>query len=68
MKTLEFESHVTADKTLSVPPDVARELKPEESIHVVVILRTDEDRDWARLTAEQFLQGYAESDALYDDL
>jgi len=26
---------------------------------------TDE-RDWANLTAEQFMKGYAESDAIYD--
>jgi hypothetical protein len=26
------------------------------------------DQDWALLTAEQFLKGYAPSDAIYDDL
>lgn len=27
----------------------------------------DDDRDWADFTAAQFLQGYADSDAIYDD-
>jgi hypothetical protein len=27
-----------------------------------------EDHEWARLTAEQFLQGYADGDAIYDEL
>lgn len=27
-----------------------------------------EDQDWAWLTAEQFLKGYAPSDAIYDKL
>lgn len=27
-----------------------------------------EDQDWAQLTAEQFLKGYASSDAIYDEL
>lgn len=27
-----------------------------------------EDKDWAQLTAEQCLKGYAESDAIYDEL
>ncbi len=69
MKTLEFESHLTADRTLPVPSEVAVELEPEQSVRVILILPGDaEDRDWANLTAEQFLQGYAETDALYDDL
>jgi hypothetical protein len=28
----------------------------------------DEDADWQRLTLEQFLQGYCEGDAIYDDV
>lgn len=28
----------------------------------------DEDEDWKRLTAEQFLKSYGEADAAYDDL
>ena len=28
---------------------------------------TDADRDWARLAIDQFLQGYADGDAIYDD-
>ena len=69
MKTLEFESHLTAEKTLPVPSEVALELQPEQSLRVILILPgDDEDQDWAKLTTEQFLQGYAETDALYDDL
>ena len=69
MKTLEFESHLTADKTLPVPSEVAVEIESEQSIRVILILPGNaEDRDWAKLTTEQFLQGYAETDALYDDL
>lgn len=29
---------------------------------------TDEDAEWERLTAEEFLKGYAECDAIYDEL
>ena len=69
MKTLEFDSHVTADKTLTVPSEVAVELEPEQSLRVILIVPgAEEDRDWGQLTAEQFLKGYAESDSLYDDL
>ena len=69
MKTVEFESHLTAEKTLPVPSEVAAELEPEQSIRVILVLPGNaEDRDWTKLTTEQFLQGYAETDALYDDL
>lgn len=27
----------------------------------------DEDREWEELTMAEFLKGYAESDAIYDD-
>lgn len=27
----------------------------------------DEDRDWKELTTAEFLKGYAESDAIYDE-
>lgn len=29
---------------------------------------TQEDEVWERLSAEEFLKGYAESDAIYDEL
>jgi hypothetical protein len=29
---------------------------------------TGDERDWQRLTQEQFLRGYAEGDAIYDAL
>jgi hypothetical protein len=69
MKTLEFNTRVNPDNTLSVPPEMARELAPEQAVHVIVVLpEPDEAQAWTRITAEQFLKGYAESDAIYDNL
>jgi hypothetical protein len=69
MKTLEFHTRVNADNTLSVPPEMARQLEPEQAVHVIVVVpEPDEDQAWTRITAEQFLTGYAESDAIYDQL
>lgn len=31
-------------------------------------LDADESADWRRLTAEEFLKGYAEGDSIYDRL
>lgn len=69
IKALEFQSHINADSTLSVPPEVARQVAAERPIRVVLLIGEDTDApDWERLAAEEFLQGYAESDAIYDDL
>jgi hypothetical protein len=67
MKAIEFQTRVNQDQTLTVPPDVAFLLPKGETVRVLVLLKeSDEDTDWRSLTMEQFLEGYAESDAIYD--
>lgn len=69
MKTLECTAEVKADNTLSIPPEIAEQIRDNASVRVVILLPDpDEDADWARLTTEQFFKGYDEGDAIYDDL
>ena len=77
MKILEFQTYLKSDNTVKVPPDVATQIQQalasresgEQPIRVVLLVpESADDRDWPRLTAEQFLKGYAESDAIYDEL
>jgi hypothetical protein len=69
MPTWQFDSHLNPNQTVSIPPEVASQLNPDSPVHVVLMTgATSEDADWQRLTAEQFLQGYAPGDAIYDDL
>ena len=69
MPTWQFDSHLNPDHTLSVPPEVAAQLQPEETIHVVFVSgESTEEADWQRLATEQFLQGYAPGDDIYDQL
>ena len=69
MKVLEFQTQLNPDHTLSVPPGVAREIQSGESVRVVLLVPdAAEDQSWAALTTEQFLHGYSEGDAIYDDL
>ena len=69
MKALAFEAQVNPDNTLPIPSSVAPELPTGQTVKVLVLLPdSSEDADWARLTAEQFLKGYADSDAIYDQL
>jgi hypothetical protein len=68
MKAVEFETQLNEDRTLSVPPEVAAQVPSGEVLRVLILFaKSDEDADWQRLTAEQFLKGYPESDAIYDE-
>ena len=69
MKALEFEASVNPDRTLSIPPAVAAQLPPGQPVRVVLLVAdSEEERDWSELTAAQFLKGYGEGDAIYDEL
>ena len=39
-----------------------------EQLGAAAAASSGEDQDWTRLAAEQFLRGYAPSDAIYDEL
>ena len=69
MKILEFQTHINRDNTVKVPPEIAAQIQRAHPVRVVLLIpEPADDRDWAHLTAEQFLNGYAESDAIYDEL
>jgi hypothetical protein len=69
MKAFEFQSRVSADGTVSVPANLRNQVEPDQPVRVLLLVaESDSDTDWARLTADQFLQGYDASDAIYDSL
>ncbi len=69
MKALEFRASVNPDNTLTVPSEIAAQVPPGLAVRVLMLLPEAEDnKEWAELTAEQFLQGYSESDRIYDPL
>ena len=69
MKTLEFDAQISPDSTLKVPGAFATQIEADQPVHVVLLVpESGEDQDWSRLTAEQFMKDYADSDAIYDDL
>jgi hypothetical protein len=67
MKALEFETTLSDGATLKVPENLAGQIPKEEAVRVIVLLPENaEDGDWQRLTSEQLLSGYSESDSIYD--
>ncbi|MEA1905151.1 MAG: hypothetical protein U9M97_04655 [Candidatus Hadarchaeota archaeon] len=73
MKAYEFPTKVMPDGKLKIPDALFEELKGAQVVRVIVLISepTDahyEEQAWARLTAEQFLAGYSDADAIYDQL
>jgi hypothetical protein len=69
MEAFEFQTQMQEGDSLAVPPEVAKQLPRQAPLRVIVLVGDkDEERAWIRFGNEQFLKGYAESDAIYDDL
>jgi hypothetical protein len=66
-KTIEFETELTGENTLSMPPEVAEALPPTGKATVVVILDLDpDDTAWRQAAYQQFLSDDSAEDAVYD--
>jgi hypothetical protein len=69
MKAIEFQSQLNADHTLTVPPSVTAAIAVGQAVRVLILIpESDIDQKWEQLTAEDFGQGYADADAVYDQL
>jgi hypothetical protein len=70
MKVLEFQAQLNPDHTLTVPPSVAQQIQGQEAVRVVLLVhdKDDENQSWAAISTEQFLAGYSDGDAIYDQL
>ncbi len=67
MKALEFETKLRPDHTLVVPSKTAEQIATGETMRVLLLVPEETPADeWTHLTTEQFLDGYAESDSIYD--
>jgi hypothetical protein len=69
MKAVEFQSELRPDHTLSVPASVLERIPHGQTLRVLVLVPEDaEDQAWEQLAAAEFGRGYADSDAIYDQL
>jgi hypothetical protein len=69
MKAIEFQSEMRPDHTLRVPDNLVSSIPCGQSLRVLVLLAEDtEDATWEQLAATDFGMGYADSDAIYDEL
>ena len=69
MKAVEFQSELSADHTLRGPANILERLPPGQSLRVLILVPEDsEDQAWEQLAAAEFGIGYADGDAIYDQL
>jgi hypothetical protein len=69
MKAIEFQAELNPDQTLTVPPSVRCSIPVGQTVRVLILFPENEtDPEWEQLAAEDFGQGYADTDAIYDQL
>jgi hypothetical protein len=73
MKAIEFQTKITSDGKIDVPGSFFKELKRKQVVRVIVLIgetteSSNEEQLWTRLTEEQFIAGYGDADAIYDQV
>jgi cupin superfamily acireductone dioxygenase involved in methionine salvage len=69
MKTYEYYAEILEDGHLSIPENIRDEVKAKAETKIKVILMfDDEEKAWDAITMSQFLKGYSDKDAIYDNL
>jgi hypothetical protein len=66
-RTIEFETELTGNQTLSIPPEIVAALPPKGKVTIVVFVDMDpEDAAWRKAAYEHFLSDDSVDDAVYD--
>lgn len=67
MRAYEYYATVLADGHLSIPNNLKERLKIDSKVRIMILLE-EEDSAWNNFSMSQFLKGYSEEDAIYDNL
>ncbi len=67
MEAYEYVAKVSPDGYFSVPEHLIDKLSRAPAVRVMLFLDND-DASWKNFTLSEFLEGYAEKDAVYDEL
>lgn len=70
MKAYEIPLRLDKNGKLNIPDKVMSLLKKDETIRTIFLIREDDDDEisWRMLIKDPFLQGYSETDAVYDKI
>jgi hypothetical protein len=72
MKAYEFPAQLTPEGKLEVDEGLLPSLPVKQTVKVILLIDepadSSEKNAWMKLTAEQFVSGYSEADAIYDNI
>lgn len=69
MQAIEFFTEIKPNHTIEVPEAYAALLQGQQKVRIIILLEDLEEQDlWDKMTTEQFLNGFAEEDSIYDKL
>lgn len=72
MKAYEFSVKATSEGEIEFPEGFLKLLSENQEVRVIVLIEELMDKNeqlhWDNITAKQFLDGYSESDAIYDEV
>jgi len=72
MRAYEYPIKVSPEGKLELPDALLKVLPPNQVVRVIILMNESSDAegesDWSELTAKQFLAGYSEADAAYDNI
>jgi hypothetical protein len=70
MKALEFQTSLNPDGTIRLPEGLSAQVPGGTTVRVIVLIDepSDEDREWAEMSAAEIAKEYGDDDAAYDHL
>jgi len=66
MAAIEFQTELTGESSLTLPPEVLAQLPKSGRATVVVLVQDAEDAQWRTAAYEQFMRDDDLQDAVYD--
>jgi len=67
MSAIEFETELSGEPVLTIPPEVVAQLPKSGRAKVVLVVESDkEDEEWRKGAYEQFMKDDSPDDSVYD--
>jgi hypothetical protein len=69
MQAIEFSTKGSLDNVIKIPEKFSTIFKPNRKFKIIILFEEDsEEKEWELMTSQQFFDGYADEDSMYDKL
>jgi hypothetical protein len=68
MKAIEFVTTLADERHIDIPYGFQKDIHKNQSVRVLILVEDNatDEQAWEKLTQNEFLKGYPESDSIYD--